>query len=284
MRETIHVNVRAPQYVVDTNVTFAQVPDWFGHTTKDLKMDIIYPEQKDKKSPCIVWICGGAWKLMERSAHLAYLSELARSGFAVASVQYRTSNEVEFPGQLEDVKAGIRYLKAHADRYCIDIDRFGVMGESAGGHLAALAGLTGDDKKYDRGDYLEHSSAVQAVCPWYPPADIRLISKEDQTKMALTPEAMLVGGSGTPDFEQKIWDACPVKYVTKLAPPFLILHGLCDHTVPFSQGESLHDELEKQGADVRLVAIEDADHADLHFFQQEVWDIIIDFFKDKIGR
>lgn len=114
MKRTIHVKPAAPQYSVITNITFAQTDAWFGHTTQDLRMDLIYPEDTAHDYPCIVWICGGAWLSIDKSAHLAYLSELARAGFVVASVQYRTSNEAKFPAQLCDVKAAIRYLRAHA--------------------------------------------------------------------------------------------------------------------------------------------------------------------------
>ena len=103
--------------------------------------------------------------MMDRSAHLAYLSELARSGFVVASVEYRTTNEEIYPAQLTDVKAGIRYLRAHSKRYNIDTERFGVMGESAGGYLTAMAALA-NDPALDVGEYLEYSSKVQAACPW----------------------------------------------------------------------------------------------------------------------
>ena len=162
MKKVIQVAVKEPQYVVSTDVAFAQVDAWFGHTVRDLKLDIIYPEHAEKR-PCIVWICGGAWLQMSVCAHLAYLCDLAREGFVVASVQYRTSNEAVFPAQLEDVKAAIRYLKAHSEHYGIDPERFGVMGESAGGHLTAMTALTGDHKEFDKGDYLEYSSAVQAT-------------------------------------------------------------------------------------------------------------------------
>ena len=135
MKETIKIQVEAPQYSVVTGTTFAQVDAWFGHTRKDLKMDIIYPEDQERLYPCIVWICGGAWVTMDRSAHLAYLAGLARSGFVVASVEYRTSNEAVFPAQLVDIKSAIRYLRAHSDRFRINPEQFGVMGESAGGHL-----------------------------------------------------------------------------------------------------------------------------------------------------
>lgn len=281
MRETIHVAVKEPQYVVDTNVTFAQVPDWFGNTTKDLKMDIIYPKQGKKKSPCIVWICGGAWLQLSRSAHLAYLSELARSGFVVASVQYRTSNEIIFPGQLMDIKSGIRYLRAHADRYCIDVNQFGVMGESAGGHLAAMAALTGDLKEYDQGWYTEYSSAVQAACPWYVPADMSKFPSSDRATQAASPESLLLG-KNVADHMEDAMKACPVSYVTEQAPPFLLLHGLCDRTVPFSQSVALYEELDKKGVDVRLVGIEEADHADIQFFQREVWDMLREFFTERL--
>ena len=92
MRKNIQVKVEVPQFTVITGLTYAQRDSWVGHTMQDLKMDLIYPEDKERKYPCIVWICGGAWLQMDRSAHLAYLSELARKGFTVASLQYRTSN------------------------------------------------------------------------------------------------------------------------------------------------------------------------------------------------
>ena len=77
MKRTIHVKPAAPQYSVITNITFAQTDAWFGHTTQDLRMDLIYPEDTAHDYPCIVWICGGAWLSIDKSAHLAYLSELA---------------------------------------------------------------------------------------------------------------------------------------------------------------------------------------------------------------
>lgn len=102
---------------------------------------------------------------MDKSAHLAYLAKLALNGFAVASVEYRTSNEGAYPMPLEDVKAAIRYLKAHAERYSLDENKFGVAGESAGGYLAAMCALN-NDKSLDVGNYLDYSSEVQACCPF----------------------------------------------------------------------------------------------------------------------
>lgn len=282
MREKLKIKAEAPQYSVVTGVTFAQVDAWFDHTRRDLKMDIIYPEDKTKKYPCIVWICGGAWQRLDRSAHLAYLTELARNGFVVASVEYRTTNEGPFPIQLTDVKAGIRYLKALSDRYNIDPERFGVMGESAGGYLTAMAAMA-EDKAFDVGAFTEYSSKVQAACPWYPPTDVTGFSYPSPVESAAAAESMLLGKNVMLNKEEAL-KICPVSFVTKDAPPFLIIHGDNDHTVPFSQGEILHDKLEEAGVDVKLLVLEGADHADLPFFQKELWQRITGFFKDKLGE
>ncbi|HJC14919.1 MAG TPA: alpha/beta hydrolase [Candidatus Fusicatenibacter intestinigallinarum] len=280
MRRNIQVEPREPQYIVTTDVTFAQVDAWYGHTRQDLKLDLIYPYDAEKEYPCIVWICGGAWLTMDKSAHLAYLTELARKGFVVASVQYRTSNEAKFPAQLQDVKAAIRYLRAHAGRYHIDSEKFGVMGESAGGHLTCMAALA-KDPSYDVGEYLEYSSSVQAACPWYPPTDFRGFPYASAEQCAAAPESLLLGKNVMCNQEEAL-GYCPVSLVTKDAPPFLIIHGEQDHTVPFSQSELLHDALEKAGCDVTLLAIQDADHADLRFFQKEIWAEIERFFAEKL--
>lgn len=281
MRETVMIGKEEPQYSVVSGVTFAQVDSWFGHIVKDLKMDIIYPENKEKSYPCIVWICGGAWKMMDRSAHLAYLSELARSGFVVASVEYRTTNEAIYPAQLTDVKAAIRYLRAHSKRYNIDEERFGVMGESAGGYLTAMAALV-DDPAYDVGEYTDCSSKVQAACPWYPPTDVTRFPYESAADAAASPESQLLGKNVMLHMEEAM-QICPLTYVTKDAPPFMIIHGTMDATVPFIHGEKLHDKLEEAGCDVKLIAIDGADHADMQFFQKETWQRISEFFHDKLG-
>lgn len=266
-----------PQYVVTTDITYAQVDSWYGHSRRDLKMDLIYPEDMEGRTyPCIVWICGGGWLRMDKSAHLAYLAQLAQKGFAVASVEYRTSNEGSFPIQLVDVKAAIRYLKAHAERYRINPDAFGVMGESAGGYLACMAALD-MDASLEVGDYLEQSSQVQAACPWYPPTDLATFPYENEKQAAASAESLMMGFS-VMDHPEKAKENSPVSKVTPAAPPFFIIHGNEDKTVPFSQSEELYEVLEKAGCDVTLLALDGADHADLMFFQEKVWEQITEFF------
>lgn len=267
-----------PQYVVTTDITYAQVDSWFGHCRRDLKLDLIYPEDGEGKTyPCIVWICGGAWQRMDKAAHLAYLGTLAQEGFVVASVEYRTSNEGTHPMQLCDIKAAIRYLRAYAKRYRINSEKFGVMGESAGGYLTCMAALD-QDKKLDTGEYLEYSSQVQAACPWYPPTDASHFPYDDVEKAAMSSESLLMGFN-VMTHPQEAYENSPVSKVTPDAPPFLLIHGTKDSTVPFSQSEELYDALEAAGCDVTLLALDGAEHADLMFFQDEVWQQIIAFFK-----
>lgn len=280
MKRKIQINTKEPQFTVTTGITFAQTDAWFGHTRRDLKLDLIYPEDKTKKYPCIVWICGGAWLLMDKSAHLAYLSDLARNGFVVASVQYRTSNEAQLPAQIQDVKAAVRYLRAHAERYNIDSEKFGVMGESAGGYLTCMTALD-NDPAMDVGEWLDYSSKVQAACPWYPPTDFRGFPYASAEECAASPESLLLGKNVFRNEEEAL-KYCPVSFVTKDAPPFLIIHGNEDRTVPFAQGVLLHDLLEEAGCDVTLLEVDGSDHADVPFFQREMWEEIRKFFAEKL--
>lgn len=281
-KHTLKLEIEKPQYITVNDVTYAQVDSWFGHCRRDLKLDIIYPEAQDGRTyPCILWICGGAWLMMDKSAHNLYLSRLASGGFVVASVEYRTSNQGPYPMPLQDVKAAIRYLKAHADRFRINKEQMGVMGESAGGYLTCMAALD-HDPALDVGEYLEESSEVQAACPWYPPTDFRGFPYDSAEQCAAAPESLLLGKNVMRHAGEAL-KCCPVSFVTPEAPPFLIIHGKNDHTVPFTQSELLYEKLENAGCDVTLLAIEGADHADLHFFQKEIWEEIGDFFQKSLG-
>jgi acetyl esterase/lipase len=273
MKETISINVSEPIYYFDEEVTYAQTDAWYGHVTRDLRMNIVYPQDEHKQYPCIVWICGGAWMQMNKGAHMAYLTDLARRGFVVASVDYRLSHEAPFPGALIDIKAAIRFLRARAKRYSIDINRFGVMGESAGGYLAAMIALTGG-KEFEQGEYLDQSSAVQAACPWYMPCDLVGMAKATGIRLPFF--------NGDIDDVEYSGFINPVSYITPKAPPFLLLHGTDDQTVPFMQSEIIYDALTAQKIDTKLVILKDEGHAGPQFFQRPVWEIIAQFFKDKL--
>ena len=271
-KEIIKIEVTEPHYYLDADVTYAQADAWFGHVTRDLRMDIVYP-QTEGQFPCIVWICGGAWTQMSKCAHMPYLTDLARRGFVVVSVEYRLGHEAPFPGAVIDIKGAIRYLRANAKRYSINPEKFGVMGESAGGYLAAMIALS-SNKEFEAGQYLDFSSAVQAACPWYAPCDLQKMLPHS------TFRPMFFNGDTNDEQYGKYVNL--ISYITPSAPPFLILHGSDDTTVPLAQGELFYDALTAQDIDTRLIVLEGEGHAGAQFFQRPLWDIIAEFFKDKL--
>ena len=200
--------------------------------------------------PVIVWIHGGGWQeggrqiLPTTIEPHGFHERLVARGYAVAAVDYRLSREAQYPAQLDDVQAAIAWLRRHAEGLHLDPGRLATFGESAGGHLAAMAGLVG------RGD-----TAVGAVVNWYGAVDLDIEDPDDPT----TPPAVLLGGpiSGRRSFAR--W-ASPLYRVHADAPPFLSVHGTADTVVPYDQSERLTAALHAVGVRADLLPVPDAGH------------------------
>lgn len=279
MKEVIKKNIEHEVLSLIPNITYSCVPSWYGSTMRDLKMDIIAPKQRDghKKYPLVVWFCGGAYRVVDKSVWLPEMMYFARAGYIVASVEYRTSNETIFPTPLIDGKAAIRYLKAHADNFCIDTDRICVMGESAGGTMASLIGLTANQREFEKGDFLEFDSSVNAVVDFYGLVDLteEVACEENDNVPPWTLQDYL-GVNFTLDTAIK---ASAIAYVTETAPPFMILHGENDSTVPLAQSEMFYEKLQKNGVDSSFYVLEKAGHGDDGFYQDNVLEIVNQFLK-----
>ncbi|MBN2572711.1 MAG: alpha/beta hydrolase [Ignavibacteriales bacterium] len=281
MKKNIKIKIVDSGLWFDTDIAFAQVPYWFNHTTKNLKLSLIRHFESERKSlPLIIWICGGAWYSMDINAHLPNLVEIAKKGYVIATIEYRNSNEAKFPSQIEDVKAAIRFLRANAENYKIDHRNIGIMGESAGGYLASFVGTTNEKPEFDKGLYLNYSSKVQAVCSWYAPIDLNVKKHLGQTHEKLkkiTPEELFL--SDTTSINSSLFvKANPITYLSKKTPPFLLFHGLKDTTVPIYQSEIFYDALKSRSIPADLYIIEDAGHASVEFFQPQIKSLIVDFF------
>ena len=196
-------------------------------------------------------------------------------GYAVAAINYRLSQHATFPAQIEDCKAAIRWLRAHAKEYNLAADRIGVWGASAGGHLVALLGTSGDVKDLEgKQGNLDQSSRVQAVVDWFGPTDFtKMGGSHDQPN---SPEARLLGGP-VQENKDKAKRASPITYVAKDNPPFLILHGDKDQTVPFSQSALLAEALKKAGVEVTLQPVKGAGHGGREFSSAENLKLIEEF-------
>ena len=234
-----------------------------GHERQ--KLDLYLPAQGENH-PLIIWIHGGAFRIGSKEGNaydplpFAYVTE----GYALASINYRLSQHAIFPAQIEDCKAAVRWLRAHAAEFKLDPNRFAAWGPSAGGHLVAMLGTAGHVAEFEVGAHLDLSSRVQCVVDYFGPTDF--LQMDDQRlpdgmihNTPDSPESELVGGllQENPD---KVAAANPITYVTKDAPPFLVVHGNQDPLVPYGQSVLLVEALQKVGADVTFYTVEGAGH------------------------
>ncbi len=246
------------------------------------KLDLYIPDNVKGPLPLVIWIHGGGWRRGDKGM-IARQLFLLEHGFAFASINYRLSHNAKFPAQIHDCKAAIRYLRKHAGKYGLDPNRIGVWGSSAGGHLVALVGTSGDVKRLE-GKLGETgvSSRVQAVCDFFGPTDFWELRdrppnpnlKTDDPRMQTIPR--LLGGLVT---EKKALArlASPASHVTKDDPPFLIMHGDADPLVPHQQSELLHGLLVKAGVDSTLVIVPGHGHG--FFKEAEQLQFVKDFFE-----
>lgn len=269
MKQTISVKMDHEVLVYMNGISYSCNRHWFNHTMQDLKMDIIAPKMREGHKPCpaIVWICGGAYRTVDRSIWMPEMTYLAKKGYVIASVEYRTSNEVQFPGALIDIKAAIRYLKAHAEPFAIDPDRICVMGESAGGTLASLAGVTADRKEFEQGDYLHMDSSVKAVVDFYGLVDFSIHALNTSDGIPAWTIQDFLGEGYSQEMAKK---ASAITYIDETTPPFLILHGTEDPVVPIRQSEVLEETLKKHNIYHEVYLLEGAEHGTDEFYQEEV--------------
>jgi acetyl esterase/lipase len=243
-----------------------------GHERQ--KLDLYLPEKADGPLPVVVWVHGGAWRQGSKSGCPGVF--LVPKGFAVASIGYRLSQHAPFPAQIEDCKAAIRWLRANAAKYHLDPDHVGAWGASAGGHLVALLGTTGDLKELEGKDgNLKESSKVQCVVDWFGPTDFRPVAERDRNPQSVI--GQLLGGPPT-ERKKEAALASPLAHVHKGCPPFLIMHGDQDRTVPLAASERLAAALEKAGVPVTLVKLEGAGHGGPEFRTAESRQRIEAFF------
>lgn len=246
-------------------VTYAAPPGF-----RPLELDLYTPA--GDPAPLIVFVHGGGWRVGTRAVFNPTwrdwrpdpFERLVGAGFAVASVDYRLSGEAVFPAQLQDVTAALRWLRTRADELGVDTSRVVAWGESAGGHLAALLGLTAG-----RADLAEltggPTAQVAGVVDWYGPANLPTLqdqARPDAVARSDAPdsrESLLIGAAlpGAPELAHR---ASPVTYVHAGAPPFHLAHGADDRFVPVAQSRELAAALRDAGVPVELTIVDGADH------------------------
>lgn len=250
----------------------------------------ISPEEykNGEKHPVLFWIPGGGYRGKNKNLMVPEMSFLAENGYAVAFVHYRSSEIAHFPAQIIDVKTAIRFLRANAETYNLDPNKIGIIGRSAGGHLASLAGVNTDD--FISSEFSSYSSRVDAVCDLFGPVDMPyLLNKEIKCineipnyrwkKLEDTHPGILLGGEKETMFD-RAEKASPPYLINENISPILIMHGNNDNHVPTQVSIDFYQKLVDKGYEDQsfLYLLKNADHGSDDFFSKQVKEIILKFF------
>ncbi len=237
-----------------------------------------------KQPPLVIYVHGGAWNAGNKTAYPAFLVE---NGFAVASLDFRSTDLAPFPANVHDIKAAIRFLRAKAGDYGYNAERIAIAGASSGGHLAALVGVTGGVAALegDEGDHLRASSAVQAIVSWFGASNLTTILAQSTPFGVEVREPALKRLLG--DLPDKRPDvarlASPVFQVDAKDPPLLLLHGDQDRQMPINQLHELDGAYAKAGLKAETLILHGVGHDGGPFFQGEPAARVVAFLKRTIG-
>jgi acetyl esterase/lipase len=245
-----------------------------------LAMDLYAPAQwVGAPQPAILFVHGGGWTGGDKASDegAPETADLVKRGYLVASINYRLAPQFIFPAPIEDVKCAVRFLRANAGRFHLDPNRIGAWGASAGGHLVSLLGTTGGLAAFEgAGGYADQSSRVQAVVDMYGRADLTGIPATRPDLVPIFGAANLVAYS-------------PVTYASPDDPPFLILHGDRDSTVPPALSQEFYERLKAAGVPVTLIMVAHAEHSfvpsdgPISPSRSEITRLVGDFFDRYLG-
>ena len=276
-----------------SGVVYSQVFER-GRSVRGLKMTLFVPRTKEKK-PAVLYFPGGGFTSADHEKFLEMRYALACAGYVVAACEYRAVPN-KFPALLEDAKAAVRWMRAHASEFGVDADRIGLLGDSAGGYVVQMAGAPNGEKNWDVGDFKEVSSDVQAVVSIYGISDLTTIGEgignENVHASAAVTEALLLNGPAFKDFAgasvnadpQKAKAASPIGHVDGTEPPFLLMHGSGDKVVSPLQSKKMFEALQNKKVEAEYVLVRGAEHGDLPWYQPGVISRVVNFFDRHLKR
>lgn len=260
-----------------TDIEYARV----GETS--LKLDLHRPQGENP--PLIVYVHGGGWRAGSKED--VPIADLYDRGFAIASVDYRLSTQAVFPAQVHDIKAAIRFLRANADLFHLNTTKIAIIGSSAGGHLAALVGVSNGSQELEGkvGENLDQSSDVQTIVSYYGASNLETILSQSTPKgrdFRIPALKLLLGD--TPDKKPELAKlASPVTHLDKHDPPLLLIHGDADPQMPPQQSQELAKAYESLGLPVTLILLPGSLHGGAEFYDEERTGIVAKFL-DKVLR
>jgi len=236
----------------------------YGNQSRAQRLDIVYPITLGAPAPVVIYVHGGGWnggdKGDDPEMMMGMLNGFADDGFVAASVNYRLDKEAPFPAAIEDCKLVVRWLRAHAAKYGIDPKRVGVVGGSAGGHLALMLAVTGGYKELEgNGGHGSESSAVRAAASVSGPTDLQVTlcaaKREDRYKMVSD-----FLGAPLDANKELARRASPIVYARKDAPPTLLIHCKDDPAIDADQSVRMAEALKNAGAPTQLILLDGTNH------------------------
>lgn len=287
--KVLNVQLKKAKVHYIPDVVYSQVPT-FEKPIELLQMDILMP-QSGAPLPAVIFVTGGGFISSNRARMPQLRMRLAESGYFVASINYRTTPNTNFPQPIEDVKSAIRFVKANAKRFNVNAEKVSVIGDSAGGYLTSFVAVTNDAKIFNTGDYGNISNKIVAAVDLYGISDLTKIADDfnDEIKknynssgsiasLFVNGMAGFTGRGGSIVDDEKIAAATnPINYIHKDSAPMLLMHGTDDHVVSASQTDLLFQALRNNGIDAERYLVPNADHSDDFWVQDEVFDVIVEF-------
>lgn len=245
--------------------------DYAGRDNPRQKLDLYLPEKpSDKPRPLIIYIHGGGWEGGGKEDAGALLLFAKQGGYAAASIGYRLTDEARWPAQIHDVKAALRWLKAHAKDHGIDPEKVALFGISAGGHLVSLLGTSQGVKELEGTVGVPGESLkIRCVANFCGPANFLTFPGQGSVIDPEKPDAAIYKLFGGPlsQRQAEARTASPVSHVSGDDPPFLHIHGTADRLVPLAQALEFDAVLDKAGVESTLLTGEGAPHV---FFSEDL--------------
>lgn len=291
--EVVEVEVKHP-FVIDciSGVYYSQIKS--TRSSRAMRMTLLIPRTKELKS-AIVYVPGGGFSSAEYEKFSEMRYALARAGFVVAAVEYRVIPSI-FPAPIVDAKSAIRYLREHYKEYTINPNSIGILGDSAGGYVAQMVAMSG--KLYNEGDFLSQSSEVQSAVSLYGISNLLNIGEGFSPEVlavhrspAVT-EALLLNGVAFRDFAgasvmsdpKKALNASPMGHLEGKKPPLLLMHGDIDDLVSPIQSSQMYEALKKRNQPVEYVLVKNAQHGDIHWFQEPIISKVVQWFEKTLAK
>jgi len=240
------------------DIVFEKDIEYSNPDGQHLQLNLARPAVPDGRRPVILCIHGGGFRAGKREGWDDRCRKFAEHGYVAATVTYRLAPKYQFPAAVHDVKAAVRWLRANADKYGIDPERIGVVGDSAGGHLVQFLGVTGNVPEFEgEGGHPGESSRVTCVVNYYGPSDFTKSYGKSVDAAEVLP--LWLGGDVNHQRRRHIISS-PLNWVTPDAAPTLLIHGTEDNYVAFEQAEWIYDRLKAAGVEVELLRLEGAGH------------------------